>query len=261
MYTADPRAHVFEGRVYIYPSHDIDAGVPEDDEGAHFDMRDWHVLSMKDIPGPVTDHGVALSVSDIPWAGRQAWSNDCAEKDGKYYMYFPLKDREDIFRIGVATSDTPYGPFKAEPYPIDGSFSIDTCAFRDDDGTYYLYFGGIWGGQLQRWTSGKYDATAPRDPEGNGPAIGPRVARLTDDMLGFEETPREVRVLDENGNPILQQDRDRRFFEATWMHKYKGTYYLSYSTGDTHFIVYATGDNPHGPFTYRGVVGEAFVGL
>ncbi len=38
------------------------------------------------------------------------------------------------------------------------------------------------------------------------------------------------------------------------MHKYGGRYYLSYSTGDTHLIVYATGDGPYGPFTYRGVV-------
>ena len=45
MYTADPRAHVFEGRIYVYPSHDIEAGVPEDDDGGHFDMRDLHALA------------------------------------------------------------------------------------------------------------------------------------------------------------------------------------------------------------------------
>ncbi|MDB4914873.1 MAG: hypothetical protein JWM95_2517 [Gemmatimonadetes bacterium] len=254
MFTADPRAHVFDGRIYVYPSHDIDAGVPEDDEGAHFDMRDCHVLSMDEVGGEVTDHGVALSVSDVPWGGRQLWSNDANEKNGTYYMYFPLKDKDDVFRIGVATSSTPYGPFKAEPEPIAGSFSIDTCAFRDDDGSYYLYFGGIWGGQLQRWRTGTYNPTEPRDPDDNGPALGPRVARLSDDMLSFAEPVREVQVLDKDGSPILQQDRTRRFFEATWMHKYNGTYYLSYSTGDTHLLVYATGDNPYGPFTYQGVI-------
>jgi hypothetical protein len=65
---------------------------------------------------------------------------------------------------------------------------------------------------------------------------------------------REVRILDEHGAPLLQQDRARRFFEAVWLHKYRGRYYLSYSTGDTHLLVYATGDSPYGPFTYRGVV-------
>src|SRR3954451_5280965 len=51
MFTADPRAHVFEGRIYVYPSHDIEAGVPEDDDGGHFDMRDYHVISMAEIGG------------------------------------------------------------------------------------------------------------------------------------------------------------------------------------------------------------------
>ena len=82
MFTADPRAHVFEGRLYVYPSHDIEAGIPENDEGDHFDMRDCHVLSMDEVGGEVTDHGVALRIEEIPWAGRQLWSNDAAYKDG-----------------------------------------------------------------------------------------------------------------------------------------------------------------------------------
>jgi Glycosyl hydrolases family 43 len=254
MFTADPRAHVYEGRIYVYPSHDIDAGVPENDEGDHFDMRDYHVLSMAEVGGEVTDHGVALKLEGVPWAARQLWSNDCAEKDGTYYMYFPAKDPDGVFRIGVARSASPAGPFRAEPRPIEGSFGIDPCVFRDADGAYYMYFGGLWGGQLQRWRTGAYDPNEPRDPSDDGPALGPRVARLTDDMLGFAEPVREIRILDERGAPITQQDRDRRFFEACWMHEREGTYYLSYSTGDTHRIVYATGDNPYGPFTYRGVI-------
>ena len=94
----------------------------------------------------------------------------------------------------------------------------------------------------------------PRDPADDGAALGPRIARLRDDMLGFAEPVREVRILDERGEPIRQQDRARRFFEAVWLHKQQGRYYLSYSTGDTHLIVYATGDSPYGPFTYQGVV-------
>jgi hypothetical protein len=254
IYVADPRAHVFEGRIYVYPSHDVDAGIREDDDGAHFAMTDYHTLSMDRVGGPVTDHGVALDLRDVPWASQQLWSQDAATRDGRYYLYFPAKDKSGVFRIGVATSASPAGPFVAEPTPIEGSFSIDPCAFRDDDGAHYLIFGGLWGGQLQRWRGGVYDATAPRDPTGNGPAMGPRIARLRDDMRGFAEPVRELRILDETGAPITQQDRARRFFEAVWMHKYQDRYYLSYSTGDTHLIVYATGDNPHGPFTYRGVV-------
>jgi hypothetical protein len=209
---------------------------------------------MDRVGGPVIDHGVALDLRDVPWAERQLWSQDAAFKDGRYYLYFPAKDRAGIFRIGVATSASPAGPFVALPAPMEGSFSIDPCAFRDDDGSHYLYFGGLWGGQLQRWRAGTYDPHAPRDPLDDGPALGPRVARLGDDMLGFAEPVREVRILDADGAPIRQQDRERRFFEAVWMHKHRGRYYLSYSTGDTHLIVYAIGDNPYGPFTWQGVV-------
>ncbi|MFP3670645.1 hypothetical protein SB717_36790, partial [Priestia sp. SIMBA_032] len=45
-----------------------------------------------------------------------------------------------------------------------------------------------------------------------------------------------------------------------WVHKYNGKYYLSYSTGDTHNIVYAIGDSPYGPFTYKGVILDPVLG-
>lgn len=254
LYTADPRAHVFDGRIYVYPSHDIDAGIPENDFGDHFAMEDYHVFSMDRVGGEVVDHGVAIHLKDVPWAERQLWSGDAAQKDGRTYLYFPAKDKDGIFRIGVAVSDDPGGPFTPQPEPMEGGFSIDQSTFRDDDGTHYLYWGGIWGGQLQRWTTGTYDPDAPEERDEDVPAIGPRVARLSDDMLQFGEAPREIQILDENGEPILQTDHERRFFEACWMHKHDGTYYLSYSTGDTHLIVYATGETPYGPFTYQGVV-------
>lgn len=78
-------------------------------------------------------------------------------------------------------------------------------------------------------------------------------------MLEFAEAPRAVLILDENGEPLKASD-PHRFFEASWMHKYKGKYYLSYSTGDTHFLCYAIGDNPYGPFTYQGVILTPVVG-
>jgi beta-xylosidase len=109
---------------------------------------------MDAVGGEVTDNGVALTLKDVPWASRQLWAPDAAEKDGKFYLYFPAKNTEEIFQIGVATSDSPTGPFKAEAEPIKGSFSIDPAVFQDDDNAYYLYFGGIWGGQLQRWANG-----------------------------------------------------------------------------------------------------------
>ena len=258
-YMADPAVHVFNGKLYIYPSHDRESGIPENDNGDHFDMKDYHVFSMETIDGPVTDHGVVLDVKDIPWAGRQLWDCDCTCKDGKYYMYFPLKDQTDIFRIGVAVADKPEGPFIAQPDPMKGSYSIDPAILDDGDGNYYMYFGGLWGGQLQRYKNNKALECAefPADIE---PAIPSRIAKLADNMLEFAEEPRPVVILDENGKPLTAGDNNRRFFEASWVHKYNGKYYFSYSTGDTHQLCYAIGDNPYGPFTYQGVILTPVVG-
>jgi hypothetical protein len=259
IYTADPSAHVFNGKIYIYPSHDIESGIPENDNGDHFDMRDYHVFSMDDVSGEVTDHGVVLDVKNIPWAGRQLWAPDVARKNGKYYLYFPLKDQNDIFRIGVAVSDKPEGPFVPQPDPIKGSHSIDPAVLEDNDGSYYMYFGGLWGGQLQRYRNNKA-IECGHEPADNEPALSAKVVKLADDMLEFAEETRNAVILDENGEPLKAGDHDRRYFEGPWMHKYEGKYYLSYSTGNTHKLCYAVGDSPYGPFTYKGVILTPVVG-
>jgi len=259
MYTADPSAHVFNGKIYIYPSHDIDAGIPFNDNGDHFGMEDYHVISMESVNAEAVDNGLALHVNDVPWAERQMWAPDAACKNGKYYLYFPAKRANGIFQIGVAISDSPTGPFTPEPEAIKGSYTIDPAVFEDKDGKYYMYFGGIWGGQLQKYRNNTYDE-ANVEPSSNEPALGPIVALLSDDMKEFAEEPKEIQILDENGAVLLAGDNDRRFFEASWVHKYDGKYYFSYSTGDTHFICYAIGDSPYGPFTYKGRILNPVIG-
>jgi len=259
LYTADPSAHVFNGKLYIYPSHDIEGGVAFNDNGDHFMMEDYHVYRMDHPEGEAVDCGVALHVRDVPWAERQMWAPDAAERDGRYYLYFPAKRPDGIFQIGVAIGDRPEGPFKAEPEPIAGTYSIDPAVFADEDGAYYLYFGGIWGGQLQKYRDNRYDA-AHEEPAADAPALGARMARLSDDMKSLAEPARELVILDEHGQPLLAGDNERRYFEGPWMHRYNGRYYLSYSTGDTHYLCYATGDSPYGPFTYQGRIMTPVVG-
>jgi len=272
-YMADPSVHVWNDRLYIYPSHDWDAGVGDDDSGAEYEMKDYHVFSTDDLEAvcrgekQLTDHGCVLRLEDIPWASHQLWDNDVQEKDGKYYMYFPAKDKNDIFRTGVAVADKPEGPFIPLNDPIHGSYSIDYAVMKDEDGEYYFYLGGIWGGQLQWYKDNKLcfnesgvAAPPPADTQAIIPpkksdcdALPSRVARLAPDMMHFAEEPKAVIILDKDGKP-LKADDPHRFFEASWCHKYKGKYYFSYSTGDTHMICYAIGDNPYGPFTYQGVI-------
>lgn len=266
IYTADPSAHVFNNKIYIYSSHDIDAGDAFDDLGSHFAMEDYHILSMEHPTDSFAiDHGLSLHVNEVPWAEKQMWAPDAAEKDGKYFLFFPAKDHQGIFRIGVAISDSPTGPFIPQPEAIKNSFSIDPAVFKDADGEYYIYFGGIWGGQLQRWSTGEFISDQSESPfaflpQDHEPSLCAKVARLTSNLLEFAETPKDVLIIDDEGNPLLQGDTERRFFEASWLHKYQDKYYFSYSTGDTHFLCYAIGDNPYGPFTYSGRILNPVVG-
>ena len=222
-------------------------------------MKDYHVFSLDEVGGPIIDHGIILDVKDVPWAHKQMWAPDAVEKDGTYYFYFPAKDEAGIFRIGVATSSQPTGPFQPEPEPIPGSFSIDPAIFKDSNGEYYMYFGGIWGGQLQRWKNGEY-INEDIYPTADEPALTAKVAKLSTDMKSFAESPRDVLIVDEQGKPLSAAQNDKRFFEAAWVHQYSDKYYFSYSTGDTHNIAYGIGDNPYGPFTYQGVILKPVIG-
>jgi len=164
-----------------------------------------------------------------------------------------------VFHIGVAIANKPEGPFTPEPRPIDGSYSIDPAVLKDNTTDYYIYFGGLWGGQLQQYRKNKA-IECGAEPANNEQALCAKVAKLSANMIDFAEEPRDVVILDENGEPLKAGDHDRRYFEGPWMHKYKGKYYFSYSTGNTHLLCYAIGDNPYGPFTYQGVILTPVVG-
>ena len=116
-FTADPTARVFEGKIYMYPSHDIPSVVTHSDGSPWFSMPDYHVFSSEDLT-EWTDHGVILRQEDVPWGKPDAyamWAPDCVFKDGKYYFYFPDAPASGMgFGVGVAVSDRPYGPFVPE---------------------------------------------------------------------------------------------------------------------------------------------------
>ena len=109
IYTADPSAHVFDGKIYIYPSHDETNTAPNLQGADVYDMRDYHIFVMPDTETYPTDLGCGLKLEDIPWASKQLWAPDCVEKDGKYYLVFPAKDKQGFFRIGIAIGDKPEG--------------------------------------------------------------------------------------------------------------------------------------------------------
>ncbi len=159
-FTADPTARVFEGKIYVYPSHDIPAS-PGRGRANWFVMEDYHVFSSANLTD-WTDHGVILNQTNVPWLNRASfdmWAPDCVFKNGKYYFYFPAGGK-----IGVAVADKPYGPFKPEEKPLAGAGGIDPGVLLDKDGSAYVF-----------WARGRIS-----------------VAKLKDNMLELDGQPQVI---------------------------------------------------------------------
>lgn len=219
-FTADPSAHVFNGRVYVYPSHDIPA--PEGVRQDWFCMEDYHVFSSENLID-WTDHGVMFNQTNVTWLngrkGYDMWAPDCVEKDGTYYFYFPVGGR-----TGVATSPTPTGPWKVLDKPVDGPRGIDPCVFKDDDGSYYMFTGGI------------------------------SVGKLRDNMVEVENEQGQI------GQKSINNLPRSGLIEGSWAFKRNGKYYLTYPHAVTENgkqaerLEYAMADNVWGPYTWMGVI-------
>lgn len=216
-FTADPTARVFNGKIYMYPSHDIRN--PEDPSDNWFCMADYHVYSSENLTD-WTDHGIILEQNNIPWVEPNSysmWAPDCVYKDGKYYFFFPSKPKGTKgFSVGVAVSDHPEGPFFPDWRPIKGIMGIDPCVLVDKDGSAYIY----WAGN------------------------GLRMAKLKDNMRELASEPVELQGLPEG------------FKEGPFVFERAGKYYLTFPwvKDKTETLAYAMADTPTGPFKFKGII-------
>ena len=237
MYTADAAPHVMpDGRVWMITSVDNEKG------GGYSTMHCYHAFSSSDMVN-WTDHGEIFHVNDIrpkdaPISDKWAvWAPDFIYKDGKYYLYIPIRiqhgtessqeKRKVTAYIAVAESNSLTERFKVLTPKIEGTKGIDPAVFRDTDGKIYLY----WGAHM--------------------------AAQLKDNMYEFVDKPVKLDV-DTN-----------RFMEAIWMNLHDGKYYLSYHTKygnkinkdnpddpnrEPSELAYSVGKSPVGPFKYGGVM-------
>ncbi len=136
-YTADPAPMVHNDTVYLYTTHDEDTTIRN-----FFTMNDWRCYSSTDMVN-WTDHGAIFNYADFSWSRGDAWAGQCIYRNGKYYFYVPVNQKNGGNAIGVAVSDSPTGPFKdaiGKPLLIGYGY-IDPTVFIDDDGQAYLYWG------------------------------------------------------------------------------------------------------------------------
>ena len=231
-FTADPTARVFNGKVYLYPSHDIFP--PEGQRKDWFCMEDYHVFSSENLTD-WTDHGMIVTQNKVPWVRENSysmWAPDCIERNGKYYFFFPSSPKDGRgFGIGVAIADRPEGPFVPEPEPIKGISGIDPCVLQASDGNAYIFWGA-----------------------GRCAKLKPNMKELADD------TPKEKvkwgeREFEMYGVNCLK-DLPNRQAEGPFAFEYNGNYYLTYPyvREKTEVIGYAMSKYPMGPYEYKGII-------
>ncbi|MBR9793449.1 MAG: family 43 glycosylhydrolase [Gammaproteobacteria bacterium] len=222
VFTADPAAMVYNDTVYLYTGHDE---APNNDK--FFEMHDWLAFSSTDMVNWKA-HGPIMKGVDFKWAVPGfAWASHMVEKDGTFYFYTTVRHDETKpgFAIGVATSDSPTGPFKdaigkalitddmTTHTPNDWD-DIDPAIFIEENGDAYMFFGNLM----------------------------PKYVKLKDNML---ELDGEIKTIDVPN-----------YTEASWVHKKGDNYYFSYACEFPEKICYAMSKSIHGPWEYKGILNE-----
>ena len=217
---ADPEAQIFDQTYWIYPTY----------SAKYKEQIFMDAFSSKDL---VTwkKHERIIDTASVKWANKAMWAPSITKKDGKYYLFFGANDiqsDQEIGGIGVAVADRPEGPFKdhlGKPL-IDKFYNkaqpIDQFVFKDQDGQYYLIYGG--------WSHCN-------------------IAKLNKDFTGF--------VPHADGS-VFKEITPEGYVEGSLMFIRNGKYYFMWSeggwTGPDYSVAYAIADSPMGPFKRIGSI-------
>ena len=218
---ADPHIHIFNGKAYLYTTHDADS------TAKNFVMPDWKIWSSSDLINWTLERTISPTETYMG-KSTNCWATDVAFRNGKYYFYFSNGNQN----TGVMVGDSPIGMYKdalSKPLlteDLTPGKEYDPTILTDDDGKAYIAFGHF---------------------QSDDKKLKYHIARLNDDMISLAEIPKEIeivgdfKVLTGNDKPTL--------------HKRNGIYYLS---AGSH---YATSANIYGPYTRRGNSGNNQHGL
>lgn len=218
---ADPEGIVYGDTYWIYPTYSA-----RYENQVFFDC-----FSSKDLVN-WTKHHAIIDTSEVKWAEKAMWAPSVIEKNGKYYFFFSANDvhEGEIGGIGVSVAERPEGPYKdllGKPLIneiVNGAQPIDQFVFRDDDNTYYMYYGG-WGHC--------------------------NIVKLNDDFNG---------LLPFEDGTMYKEVTPAGYVEGPFMFKKNGKYYFMWSEGGwggpDYCVAYAIADSPFGPFERIGKILE-----
>ncbi|WP_460620992.1 glycoside hydrolase family 43 protein [Hymenobacter tenuis] len=216
---ADPEATIFGKQYWVYPTY-----------SAPYNQQVFlDAFSSSDLVHWIK-HPRIIDTTSVKWARRAMWAPAVVQKDGKYFLFFGANDvhEGEIGGIGVAVADRPEGPFKdylGKPLVgniHNGAQPIDQFVFQDQDGQYYMIYGG--------WSHCN-------------------ITRLKPDFTGFLPFP---------DGSIYKEITPQSYVEGPIMFRRAGKYYFMWSeggwTGPDYSVAYAVADSPLGPFQRVGKI-------
>src|SRR6266516_2507246 len=200
-YTADPAPMLYNGRLYLYTSHDEDVTVNN-----FFTMNDWRLYSTVDMVN-WTDHGSPASYKTFSWGTGDAWAPQGVARNDKFYLYVPINNSTGA-KIGVAVSTNPAGPFTdplGKALVSTGTGDIDPTVFIDDDGQAYLYWGNpnLW------------------------------YVKLNADMISYAGSPTKTSLTTAGFGTRSATDRATAYEEGPWFYRRGALYYIVYPADGT----------------------------
>ncbi|MBR4348348.1 MAG: family 43 glycosylhydrolase [Fibrobacter sp.] len=224
-YSADAAALVYHDSLFIFAGHDEQG--PQGNNNKAFVMNDWHVMVTDDMEN-YHDYGAVLSIKTFKWANASAFAGHCEYRNGKFYWYVAVhhgtikENGSEGFAIGVAVADHPSGPWTdALGHALVTDNTQNDVKLNIDPAIFYdgddIWM--YWGS----WNAG-------------------RRVKLKENMLELAGTPEDIKIKD--------------FFEAPWMHKYRGNYYFSYASGYPSTTNYSMAPSLNGPWTQKGVIND-----
>lgn len=220
-YSADAAALVYNDSLFIFAGHDEQG--PEGANNKFFLMNDWHVMVTDDMEN-YHDYGAVLSYKIFKWADASAFAGHCEYRNGKFYWYVAVHHgsikQDEGFAIGVAVADHPSGPWKdALGHALITDLTENDVKLNIDPAIFYdgddIWL--YWGS----WSAG-------------------RRVKLKENMVELASKPEDIGIKD--------------FFEAPWMHKFRGNYYFSYASGYPSTTNYSMAPTINGPWTQKGVI-------
>lgn len=202
------------------------------------------------------------------WTEKNFWAPEVYERNGKFYMFFsadwknnPNNELEN-FKIGVAVSDNPTGPFKNlvnrpifnPDYPI-----IDANLYTDDDGTNYLYYSRCCykhpvESELADWAKANKGYDVIEESWVYGVKLSDDFTEVIGEPVLLMRPPvsMENKQTEWESRSVTNGEINRRWIEGSAIFKRNGKYYMTYSAnfyaGQYYAVGYATADNPLGPF-------------